>query len=92
MQFSTVLLALTASVSAAVLPRDGQGQWSVSMTLGPAESVYLHAEFTSDDYPEDKKLRSTCVEAPNAELPVAHRCDRAEFDFTYDGKGTLSSL
>lgn len=90
MQFSTVLLALAASASAAVIPRDGQGQWSVSMHLGPdPQAIYLHAEFTSDEYTEDNKLRSTCVEAPNATLPVAHRCDRAAFDFSYDGKSTL---
>ncbi|USP79673.1 hypothetical protein yc1106_06947 [Curvularia clavata] len=87
MQFSTVLLALAASASAAVIPRDGQGQWVVNMSLGPEpQSVYIHAEFTSDEYPEDKKLRSTCVEAPNATLPVAHGCDRAAFDFSFDGK------
>ncbi|EUC43443.1 hypothetical protein COCMIDRAFT_28101 [Bipolaris oryzae ATCC 44560] len=87
MQFSAVLLALAASASAAVLPRDGMGQWAVTVTVQPAiRDVYLHAEFTSDEYPEDKKLRSTCVEAPEAELSVIHRCDRAAFDFQWDGK------
>ncbi|EUC31586.1 hypothetical protein COCCADRAFT_27700 [Bipolaris zeicola 26-R-13] len=87
MQFSAVLLALAASASAAVLPRDGMGQWHVTMQVGPAPKyVYLHAEFTSDEYPGDNKLRSTCVEAPEAELPVVHRCDRAAFDFKWDGK------
>ncbi|EMD62216.1 hypothetical protein GGP41_002332 [Bipolaris sorokiniana] len=87
MQFSAVLLALAASASAAVLPRQEMGQWAVTASVGPAPGyVYLHAEFTSDEYPGDKKLRSTCVEAPNAELPVAHRCDRAAFDFQWDGK------
>lgn len=90
MQFSAVLLALAASASAAVLPRQEMGQWAVTASVGPAPGyVYLHAEFTSDEYPGDKKLRSTCVEAPNAELPVAHRCDRAAFDFQWDGKGTF---
>ncbi|KAH8638606.1 hypothetical protein IG631_06376 [Alternaria alternata] len=79
MQFSTVLLALVATTSAAVLPRtENKGQWFVQMTLGPdIEQLYLYAEFTSDEYDEYHKLRSSCVEAPNAELPVAHRCDRA---------------
>lgn len=91
MQFSAVLLALAASASAAVLPRDGMGQWHVTMQVGPAPKyVYLHAEFTSDEYPGDNKLRSTCVEAPEAELPVVHRCDRAAFDFKWDGKCKFS--
>ncbi|CAN9261208.1 unnamed protein product [Alternaria sp. RS040] len=87
MQFSTVLLALVATTSAAVLPRtENKGQWFVQMTLGPdIEQLYLYASFTSDEYEEDHKLRSSCVEAPNAELPVAHRCDRAAFNFSYDG-------
>jgi hypothetical protein len=93
MQFSTVLLALVATTSASVLPRtENKGQWFVQMTLGPdIEQLYLYAEFTSDEYDEDHKLRSSCVEAPNAELPVAHRCDRAAFDFSYDGTSKFKS-
>lgn len=90
MQFSTVLLALAASASAAVLPRDGMGQWAVSATVGPEpDYIYLHAEFTSDEYSGDNKLRSTCVEANDAETPNLHGCDRAAFDFSFDGKSTL---
>jgi hypothetical protein len=94
MQFSTVLLALVATTSAAVLPRtENKGQWSVHVTLGPdIEQLYLHAEFTSDEYDEEHKLRSTCVEAPNAELPVIHGCDRAAFDFSYDGASKFRLL
>jgi hypothetical protein len=63
------------------------------VTLGPdIEQLYLHAEFTSDEYDEEHKLRSTCVEAPNAELPVIHGCDRAAFDFSYDGASKFRLL
>ncbi|KAI4911752.1 hypothetical protein J4E90_006569 [Alternaria incomplexa] len=85
MQFTTALLALCASTAtAAVLPRDNQGQWSVHVTTGPAEGqIYLHAEFTNDEYAGDDKLRNTCVEAQD---PFFHNCDRTTFDFSYDGK------
>jgi hypothetical protein len=91
MQFTTALLALVASTaSAAVLPRDNQGEWSVQVTTGPdAGQIYLHAEFTSDEYNGDNKLRNTCVQAEN---PYFHNCDRTTFDFTYDGKGKLTPL
>ena len=89
MQFTTALLALCASTAtAAVLPRDNQGQWSVHVTTGPAEGqIYLHAEFTNDEYAGDDKLRNTCVEAQD---PFFHNCDRTTFDFSYDGKGKLT--
>jgi hypothetical protein len=93
MQFSTVVLALAATASAAVLPRDNaQGSWLATLTLGPViESLYLTAEFTSDEYPGlDKytKLRNACVYAPNAKpLPAPKRCDHVEFDYSYDGAG-----
>jgi hypothetical protein len=91
MQFSTVVFALAASASAAVLPRTNQGSWNVHLTLGPdVKDLYLHAEFTNDEYNGDSKLRNTCAEAPNAELPVTHRCDQTTFDFSYDGAGKLS--
>ncbi|KAH5398354.1 hypothetical protein HBI67_214610 [Parastagonospora nodorum] len=83
MQFSTVVLALAATASAAVLPRaNPQGQWLASLTLGPVvEDLYLTAEFTSDDYSGDNKLHNACVQ--NGE--GFHRCDHVEFDFSYDG-------
>ncbi|KAI4637716.1 hypothetical protein J4E83_000533 [Alternaria metachromatica] len=82
MQFTTALLALVASTaSAAVLPRDNQGQWNVEITVGPdVGQIYLHAEFSNDQYTE---LRNTCVEAQD---PYLHGCDQLTFDFTYDGK------
>jgi hypothetical protein len=88
MQFSTVVLALAATASAAVLPRQsGQGQWYAQLTNGPAPTgLYLTATFTSDDFSGDNKLRNACVDSPNS-VPLAapHRCDHVEFDFTYDG-------
>jgi hypothetical protein len=87
MQFSTVLLALAASASAAVLPRQTMGQWTVTVQprLVPG-SVHIHAEFTSDEFPGDKKLRSTCSG------PVAdHGCDRAAFDYKWDGKSKFNT-
>jgi hypothetical protein len=89
MQFSTIVVALAASASAAVLPRSYMGSWDVQITTGPEERLYLTAQFKSDSYPGDDYLRSACVEAPHATLPVAHRCDRAAFDFVYDGKSKL---
>ncbi|KAI4945451.1 hypothetical protein J4E86_009338 [Alternaria arbusti] len=86
MQFTTALLALVASTaSAAVLPRDNQGEWNVEITLGPdVGQIYLHAEFTNDQYAgDDGKLRNTCVEAQD---PYLHGCDQLTFDFTYNGK------
>jgi hypothetical protein len=91
MQFSTALLALVASTaSAAVLPRDGAGQWAVLITLGPdAGQIFLHAELASEEYdPEQKEVRSSCVEAEN---PYFHNCDRAAFDFSYDGKSKFAT-
>lgn len=93
MHFPVALLAYAASVSAAVLPRSLMGSWDVQITVTPADdSLYLTAQYKSDSYPGDEYLRSACVEAPNAELPVAHRCDRAAFDFSYDGQCEFPSL
>jgi hypothetical protein len=93
MQFSTVALALAASASAAVLPRSTMGEWDVQITLGPEpDNLYLTAQYKSDSYPGDDYLRSACVEAPHATLPVAHRCDRAAFDFSYDGQCKFCSF
>jgi hypothetical protein len=66
MQFSTVVLALAATASAAVLPRQsGQGQWYAQLTNGPAPTgLYLTATFTSDDFSGDNKLRNACVDPP----------------------------
>jgi hypothetical protein len=93
MQFSTVVLALVASASAAVLPRSTGGEWDVQITLGPEpDNLYLTAQYKSDSYPGENYLRSACVEAPHATLPVAHRCDRAAFDFSYDGQCKFCSF
>jgi hypothetical protein len=90
MQFSTVVLALAATASAAVLPRQtGQGQWYAQLTNGPAPAgLYLTATFTSDEYSGDNKLRNACVDSPNnVPLPAPHRCDHKGTDFSYDGTG-----
>jgi hypothetical protein len=92
MQFSTVVLALTATASAAVLPRDNnQGSWLATLTLGPTiEELYLTAEFDSAEYPAGDRqtsLRNACVYSPNAEPPLPKRCDHLEFDYSYDGAG-----
>jgi hypothetical protein len=93
MQFSTIVLALAASASAAVLRRSTMGEWDVQITLGPEpDNLYLTAQYKSDSYPGDDYLRSACVENPHAaQSPVVHGCDRAAFDFSYDGQSKFCS-
>ena len=91
MQFTTALLALLASTaSAAVLPRDNQGEWNVQITLGPDVGLlYIHTEFENDVYNgDDGKLRNTCYQT---ETPFKQGCDRKTFAFTYDGKRTFTT-
>jgi hypothetical protein len=88
MQFSTIVLALAASASAAVIPRDNAlGQWHVQITVNQDQQVYLTAKFSSDAYPEG--LRNACIDEPTS-TPPYHRCDHLEFDFAYDGNCTLN--
>jgi hypothetical protein len=91
MQLSTIVLALAASASAAVLPRDQpQGSWHIQLTKNvPKNNLYLTAKFTSAAYPDG--LRNACVEDPSQD-PVFHRCDHAEFDFSYDGECKFNSI
>jgi hypothetical protein len=87
MQFSTIVLALAASASAAVIPRAAlpeQGRWHVQLSKSePKNNLYLTAKFTSPSYPDG--LRNACVEDPS-ETPTFKRCDHVEFDFTYDSE------
>jgi hypothetical protein len=83
MQFSAIVLALAASASAAVIPRDNAlGQWIVQITVNQEQQVYLTAKFSSDAYPDG--LRNACIDEPTS-TPPYHRCDHLEFDFAYDG-------
>jgi hypothetical protein len=88
MQLSTIVLALAASASAAVLPRaQPQGSWHIQLTkYVPKNNLYLTATFTSAAYPDG--LRNACVEDPS-EDPVFHNCDHREFSFSYDGECKL---
>jgi hypothetical protein len=89
MQFIATVLALAATSSAAVLPRSEHGSWAAQVTVSPDHSIYVTALFTSDAYPEG--LMNACVENPFSNPPVPHRCDHAEFDFSYDGQCKIPS-
>ncbi|KAH8724156.1 hypothetical protein GQ44DRAFT_709239 [Phaeosphaeriaceae sp. PMI808] len=83
MRFSaTTLLALTASASAAVLPRSQYGSWDVVLEEKSSGEQYMDATFTSDAYPNG--LRSACISNPTA-TPAYFRCNRAAITYSYDG-------
>lgn len=85
----TVLAALAASATAAVIPRDStHGYWDAYITVQENGSQYFYADFYSDAYPE--KLRNTCV-LDTSKTPVYKRCDQTRIDWTYDGTSKLSS-
>jgi hypothetical protein len=84
MQFTTVVLALAASASAAVLPRSPLGSWSVSLEqLNSNGALYTDAVYKSDAYPEG--LATHCVFDASS-TPVYNRCDRASVTADWDGK------
>ncbi|RMZ66813.1 hypothetical protein GMOD_00002181 [Pyrenophora seminiperda CCB06] len=87
MQFSTIVLALAATASAAVLPREEfetpreqphgpQGYWAVSLSNGPdgtKDAYFLTTTYYNDDvYRFPDGYTNTCVVAPNAERPINH--------------------
>jgi hypothetical protein len=84
MQFTTVVLALAASASAAVLPRSPLGSWSVSIEqLDSNGAFYTNAVYKSDAYPEG--LATHCV-LDASETPVFNRCDKLGVTADWDGK------
>jgi hypothetical protein len=84
MQFTTVVLALAASASAAVIPRSPLGSWKVSLEqLNSNGALYTDAVYTSDAYPEG--LATHCV-LNTSETPVFNRCDQLGVTADWDGK------
>jgi hypothetical protein len=84
MQFTTAILALAASASAAVIPRANGDSWTVSLSqLDSNGAFYTTAVLHSEAYPEG--LKSSCV-LDASTTPVYNRCDRAAFTADWDGK------
>jgi hypothetical protein len=89
MQFTTVVLALAASASAAVLPRTALGSWKVSLEqLNSNGAFYTDAVYTSDAYPEG--LVTHCI-LNASETPVFNGCDKLGVTADWDGKSKLLS-
>ncbi|KAH6625207.1 hypothetical protein C7974DRAFT_413739 [Boeremia exigua] len=90
MHFSTaLLLALTASASAAVLPRSQLGSWEFSLYRSAYASGYQStiatAVYTSESYPEGLRKECTHILNPFAEPIQTDKCDEG-FSYSYDGQ------
>lgn len=94
MRYTTALLALAASASAAVLPRSQLGSWDVKV----AKSAYANgyqtetatAVYTSDSYPEGVSKKCTFVSDPRvAGEKAGLTCDEG-FTYSFDGQSEFA--
>lgn len=89
MRFTTALLSLAATASAAVLPRSQLGSWDVSVSKSAYANGYnsqtVTAVYTSDSYPEGVNKKCEYVFNPAAEgEKETSSCDEG-FWYEYDG-------